>query len=550
MRISHAFSRAVLTLIAIATCGIAAAQPAGGVYQVTNLISDGSVPATITDAKFLNPWAISASGTWWISTEASGYNYIVSSTTTPVPPATYNKVTVPAATGGPTAIGTPTGSVTTGGSPATALILSNGTKANFLFSTLDGTISGWNAPIGQTGTCLIMINNSASGASYNGLALINTATATFILAPNFASGKMEIYDGAFAKTTLPGTFTDPNLPAGYAPYSVHVLNSKVYVAYALQATPFQKVPVGGNGTGIVDVFDTSGNFTARAVTGGNLNIPWGVAIAPASFGIYGGALLVGNFGNGIINAYDANTFAYLGQLSGADGKPLVYPTLWELLSTGTTPSNSTTPSGGVANSVYFTAGLANQAHGLFGLISNNTAATTTPTFGMSASAGTVTVPHGTIAQTTISLAPINKFAGAVNLSCSGLPQSTSCVFVPSTVNTTANAPATATLNIVTLATSAHNTPSGIRPTQPAALALAFLLPFGSAVAFYRRRSLKIPFRLFILFGVALLSLGAITSCSSNSNSTITTAPPGTSTVTVTGTSGSITQSTTFSLVVQ
>ena len=147
-------NRLALALIAITTCGIAAAQPTGGVYQVTNLISDAASSTTpaanVIDSKFINPWAISASGTWWISTEGSGYNYIVSSTTTPVPPATYNKVTVPAA--GTTNPGFPTGSVTTGGSPATALILSNGTKATFLFSTLDGTISGWNGPIGQTGT--------------------------------------------------------------------------------------------------------------------------------------------------------------------------------------------------------------------------------------------------------------------------------------------------------------------------------------------------------------------------------------------------------------
>jgi uncharacterized protein (TIGR03118 family) len=549
MRISHAFSKLVLTLIATATCGIATAQPTGGVYQVTNLISDGSVAATITDAKFLNPWAISVSGTWWISTEASGYNYIVSSTTTPVPPATYSKVTVPAATGGTTATGTPTGSVTTGGSPTTALILSNGTKASFLFSTLDGTISGWNGPIGQAGTALIAINNSASGASYNGLALLNTATATYILAPNFASGKIEIYDGTFAKTTLPGNFTDPNLPSGYAPYSIHILNSKIYVAYAVQANPIQRVPVGGNGNGIVSVFDLSGNFVARAITGGNLNIPWGVAIAPASFGIYGGALLVGNFGNGLINAYDANSYAYLGQLSDATGKPLVYPTLWELLPAGTLPSNSTTGSGGVANSVYFTAGLANQAHGLFGAISNNTTATTPATFGITSSNASLNVARGNIAQTTVSIAPINKFSGTVNFSCSGLPQYASCTFVPSSVNATANAPITTTMNISTSNFTAKATPPHVRRTQVASLAVAFVLPFGSVLAFYRRRCLHNPLRLFTLIGIALLSLGAITSCSSSSNALIS-SPAGTSTVTVTGTSGATTQTTTFSLVVQ
>ncbi len=390
-------SIAAFTLTVIAAS--ASAQVAGA-YKVTNLVSDGSVPATTTDAGFINPWAISSSGTWWISAQGSGQNYVVPSTTNLI----NFKVVVPFNTGVTTTTGLPAGSVTTAGS--TGMLLSNNVKASFLFSTLDGTISGWNSGLGTAGAISrIAINNAAAGASYPGLAIINTATASYILAPNFGTGNaIEIYDGTFAKTTLPGTFKDPTLPANYAPFSVHVLNGKVYVAYALRtaAAPFRTVDAVGNGA--VSVFDLSGNFIARVATGGNLDSPWGVAFAPASFGVFGGSLLIGNFGNGLINAYDPVTFAWRGQLTDNTGKPLTYASLWELLPGGTTVGNTTTVSGGDVNTVYFTAGLTGELHGLFAAISNDTTAGTAA-FGVSSSIAAATVTAGSSVQAIISIAP-------------------------------------------------------------------------------------------------------------------------------------------------
>ena len=277
----------------------------------------------------------------------------------------------------------------------------------------------------------IAINNSAAGASYTGLAIINTATASYILAPNFGTGNaIEVYDSTFTRTTLAGSFTDPTLPAGYAPFSVHVLGTQVFVAYALRSANAPYVSVNAIGNGIVSVFDTSGNFVARVVTGGNLDSPWGVAFAPATFGIFSNDLLIGNFGNGLINVYNPMTYAYLGQLTDGTGTPLTYPSLWELLAGGTTVGNTTSVSGGSTSTVYFTAGLAGEAHGLFAGIASNSTATGTPTFGFSAATGNLAVTAGSSVQTVVSVAPTNNFAGTVTLACSGLPAGATCAFSP------------------------------------------------------------------------------------------------------------------------
>ncbi len=324
--------RLLRTAVIIASISAAASSCAAAqAYKVTNIISDGSVPAMATDPNFINPWAISASPTWWISAQGSGFSYVVS------PAGTIAfKVMVPAASGSTTATGLPAGSVTTAG--ATGMLLPNGTKASFLFSTLDGTISGWNSKLGTANAIAqIAINNSAAKAFYPGLAILNTSSRSYILAANFGNGNaIEVYDDTFKPATLTGNFKDPNLPAGYTPFSVHVLGTQVFVAYALRTTTTPYDSVDGVGNGIVSVFDTSGNFVARLVTGGNLNSPWGIAFAPANFGIFSNDLLIGNEGDGLINVYDPKTYAYLGQLMDATGKSLSYEGLWELLPGGTT----------------------------------------------------------------------------------------------------------------------------------------------------------------------------------------------------------------------
>jgi len=531
---------AVIALIAAALSVPARAQTAGA-YKVTNLISDGSVTANFTDPNFVNPWAISASGTWWISAEGKGFNYVIASTPTP---GTINfKVVIPPASG--TGTGAPSGSVTTAGAAGMILPV-NATKANFLFSSLDGTISGWNGKLGTANAVTsIVINNSAAGAVYTGLAIENSATASYILAANFGAGKkIEVYDSTFAPATLTGgTFTDPNLPSNYAPFSVHVLNGKVYVAYAQRTAAAPYFTVDGLGNGAVSVFNTDGSFVSRLATGGNLNSPWGVAIAPANFGIFGGSVLIGNFGNGLINAYDASGGGFRGQLMDGSAKPLAYSTLWELLAGGTAVGNTTSVSGGDPQSVYFTAGLDLEAHGLFGVISNDTTAGTA-TFGMVAANNSLSIANGATAQTTISIEPIYGFTGNVNLTCSGLPSGAACSFAPVQVASTGNTPSLYSLSISTTKNSAL---LNDRQSHMAGIAYACLLPFASFFVYRRRRSLMSlgVFRMILFCGMALAGLGVLAGCSSTP-----TTPAGTSTVTVSAAAGSTTRTTTVTLVVQ
>ncbi len=536
---SHARKTIQLAALALSAAASLVAAPnafaqTSGAYTVTNLVSDGSVPATVTDANFINPWAISASGTWWIATAGTGYDYAISTV-----PAIGFKVIVPSAANA-SANGFPAGSVTTGG--ATGMILPNGTKASFLFSTLDGTISGWNSKLGTANALSqIAVNNSSAGASYPGLAIYNTATVSYILAANFgATPGIEVYDSTFKKTSLTGNFTDPNLPAGYAPFSVHVLNGAIYVAYALRSASAPYLPTGGPGHGAVDQFDTTGNFVARVATDGNLAAPWGVAFAPASFGIFGGDILIGNFGNGMINAYDPVHFAYQGQLTDATGKPLQYASLWELLPAGTAVTNSTGVSGGTAGTVYFTAGLAGEQHGLFGAIANSTGGGT-PAFGLSASAGTIAEAAGSSGTAVISIAPTNNFTGTVTFACSGLPAGSQCSFSPAQVTATGSAPSFTTLTIESTKQARNELPSGART-----ILFALLAPFGGMLAM-RRRAIS-PARLVVLTVLTFASLGAIAGCASNMAVSPVT-PPGTSQVTVTATSGAATQTTTVALVV-
>jgi uncharacterized protein (TIGR03118 family) len=530
---------AVFTLSA----AVHTAAQTSGAYKVTNLISDGSVPAAVTDPTFINPWAISDSGTWWMSAEGSGYNFVVSSTAIPLGTVNF-KVIIPPASALTTATGVPAGSATTAGTAG--MLLPNGTKASFLFSTLDGTIAGWNSKLGTANAiCQVAINNSAAGASYPGLAILNSATASYILAANFGTGNaIEVYDSTFKPTKLSGTFTDPTLPAGYSPFSVHVLNNQVYVAYAVRSAtpPYHTIDAPGNG--VVSIFDVNGKFVARAATGGNLNSPWGVAIAPANFGIFGGSLLIGNFANGLINAYDPTTFNYRGQLVDGTGKPLTYPSLWELLPGGTTVGNTTSFSGGDTSTIYFTAGLAGEAHGLFAAISNDSTTSGTPAFGMSAATGELTVMNGSTVQTTISVAPTYGFNGTVSLACTGLPAGSTCSFAPPTITASATAPSIAVMTIQTSRTMAllERTGHGLAGVAP-----ALLLPFASVLVFYRRRfsTLTNFLGLFVLCGIMLATLGTILGCGGSAST-----PAGTSQVVVTAKSGSVSQSATISLTVQ
>jgi uncharacterized protein (TIGR03118 family) len=317
-------------------------------YVRRDLVSDTAGAAAVTDPNLLNPWgvAFSATGPFWVSDTANGTATVYNGSGTILPLV----VTVPAAASG--SKGTPTGQVNNNTS---AFLLANGKKASFIFSTEDGTISAWNAGTAAS----ILVNNSSSGAVYYGLAIgTDAAGSPFLYAPNFTTGKIEVYSGTWAPTTVSGGFADPSVPAGYAPFNIWPLGGKLYVAYAKQG-PLSGVA--GAGQGYVSVFDFDGNLLKHLISGAPLNAAWGMAIAPSTFGAFAGDLLVGNFGDGTINAFDPNTGASLGQLQDTSGNTLAFPGLWALFF-------GNGGNGGDRNTLYLTAGVGNLQHGLLSSI--------------------------------------------------------------------------------------------------------------------------------------------------------------------------------------
>jgi uncharacterized protein (TIGR03118 family) len=322
-------------------------------YQQTNLVSDGFVKAITTDSNLKNPWGISfsATGPFWVSNNGTGVASL------------YNGsgqiqtlvVSIPPLAGG-TAPSAPTGQVFNIFRSNNSFQLTSNNPAVFIFATEDGTISGWNG-----GTAAILkVDNSASGAVYKGLAIGNNITGDFLYAANFTGNRIDIFDSNFAPASLSGSFTDPNLPAGYAPFNIQNLGGQLFVTYAVQDGKDDKP---GPGNGIVDVYDTSGNLVKRLISNGVLNSPWGLALAPDKFGEFSNDLLVGNFGDGKINAFDTTSGAFLGTVSDKDANPIVNDGLWGLI-----VGNG--GNGGDMNTLYFTAGLNDEADGLFGSIAS------------------------------------------------------------------------------------------------------------------------------------------------------------------------------------
>lgn len=301
----------------------------------TNLTSDVPGLAQHLDPNLKNPWGISfaTASPFWVSNQGSGNTTL------------YNATGKPQSLIVATPPGSPTGQVFNG---TGQFLAPNGNASLFIFATLAGTIDAWNGGLGTTAATVV----PSSGAVYTGLALGNNGSANFLYAAN-AVGGINVFDSNFHATTLSGSFTDPNLPAGYTPYNIQNIGGKLLVAYTQGFAT-------GNGIGVVDEFDTNGNFTKRLITGGPLNAPWGFALAPTGFAHFGGDLLVGNFGNGEINAFDPTSGAFVGTLDDPHGNPIVNEGLWGL-------AFRTAP-GFNPNSLYFTAGINGQKDGLFGTI--------------------------------------------------------------------------------------------------------------------------------------------------------------------------------------
>jgi uncharacterized protein (TIGR03118 family) len=345
---SKAHSAGALALaLVISLTSYAAAQSDG--FRQTNLVSDIPGVALRTDKNLVNPWGIVASPnrTIWVADNGTGVSTLYNPDGSIVPLV----VTIPPSQTS-TEGGNPTGIVfnSTGG-----FVISEGNRSGpafFIFVSEDGVISGWNPQV-DPDHAVVALDHGNREAIYKGAALAMTNAGPRLYVTNFHAGIVEVYNQNFGRV-LVNKFVDPNLPAGFAPFGIANINGFIYVTYAKQDAD-REDDVAGPGLGFVDVFNTQGDFVKRLISRGRLNAPWGLTIAPQNFGHFGGALLVGNFGNGKINAYNPTTGAFLGQLMKATiGGPIQIDGLWGLFF--------------IDNRLFFTAGIADEEHGLFGFI--------------------------------------------------------------------------------------------------------------------------------------------------------------------------------------
>ena len=318
-------------------------------YSWTNFQSDIAGVAQHVDPNLVNPWGMAtpgSSGPIWVSDNGTGVStlYNLNGTARPlivtIPPAMHNKDG-----------GNPTGVVFN--STSSFQVTKNGISgaARFIFVSEDGSISGWNPSVDPMNAVIAVDNGRGHGphrAIYKGATLGVANSHNFLYVTDFHTGKVETYDESFHQVN-PGGFVDPNLPHGYAPFGIRNFNGQIFVTYAKQ-DHHKEDDVACPGCGFVNVFDTSGNFQRRLVSNGNLNAPWGLALVE-------GELWVGNFGDGQINNYDPATGNHIETLMRLDGTPLQFDGLWDLLPLG--------------NGVYFTAGIAGEEHGLFGIITED-----------------------------------------------------------------------------------------------------------------------------------------------------------------------------------
>ena len=351
MRTFRLVTAAVAMAAAVLVVGSAAGGIADDIFTVHSLVSDTSASAPATDASLVNGWGLSAGPTtpWWVSNNGTNTSTLYNG-------AGAKQALTVAVPGGPT------GTVFNGA--ATDFVVSQNGKsaaARFLFATEAGTILGWSPAVNGT-NAIPGVDRSASGAVYKGL----TTIADRLYATDFHNGRIDVFDSSF-NPVASAAFTDPKLPAGYAPFGIQALAGSIFVTYAKQDTA-KKDGVPGNGFGYVDQFTPDGQLVARVASGGRKNAPpnepWGLALAPSSFGVFSGDVLVGNFGNGRVSAYEdrgGGKWVYKGQLRHGDQTLVTIDGLWAI-------AFGNGAAGGPTTTLYFASGPSGEAHGLFGSI--------------------------------------------------------------------------------------------------------------------------------------------------------------------------------------
>lgn len=357
------FGALALTLVAVgalASCGGEDEdEDKEHFFRQVDLVSDQPGQARVTDPNLVNPWGIAyGQGTaFWVANAGTGTSAVYDENGNPAPPANPLVVVIPPAESSDQA--SPTGIVN---NPTDGFRISAEGREGpslFLFATEQGTIAGWNPAVLPT-EAVTAVDNSSYGDRYKGLAIGEANGAPVIYATNFSIGTVDTFDRNFDYANLPGDFIDPGIPPSYAPFGIQVIEGTVYVTYALQDENAED-DVPGLGHGYVSAFRMDGQFIRRLVSQGELNSPWGLALAPQSFGRMRGTLLVGNFGDGRIGSYDLRTGALVGLLRDASGDPIAIDGLWGLV-----PGNG--KNAGSADQIYFAAGIDGEQHGLFGTL--------------------------------------------------------------------------------------------------------------------------------------------------------------------------------------
>ncbi len=346
----------VILVLAIALLPAPWLHAASDFYQQHNLVSDGSISTDHMDQNLVNAWGIAfnPNAVVWVADNGTGVATLYDGSG--LPQSLVVTIPPPPGSPGPSA---PTGIVFNGSSD---FVISNGVVSSpsvFIFATEDGTISGW-TPTVDDRNAILVVDNSVSGAVYKGLALAANGTGHFLYATNFHNATIDIFDSSFNKVSLSGSFADPGIPDGFAPFGIQNFNGDIYVTYAKQDAA-KRDHVKGRGLGFVNVFDANGHLIRRVASKGRLNAPWGLAMSPAGFGKFSNRLLVGNFGDGRINAFDVATGKSVGTLQATQVKSLVIDGLWGL-SFGNGLKNQPT------DVLFFTAGPTKETHGLYGFI--------------------------------------------------------------------------------------------------------------------------------------------------------------------------------------
>jgi uncharacterized protein (TIGR03118 family) len=354
-KIARSITAALTLALALGSASLIAQHGKSG-YVQHNLVSDGSLAADHTDANLVNAWgvAFNPNGFVWVANNHTGTSTLYDGDGNPQS-LVVSIPTPSAATGG-----SPTGIVFNASSGFVVTGANGSGPSRFLFATEDGVIAGW-APAADTTHAIMAVDNSINNAIYKGIALSAGGSGQLLYATDFHNAKIDVFDATFTPVNFArGAFVDAGIPAGFAPFGIQAIGGNIYVTYAMQDADAED-DVHGKGLGYVDAYDPNGHLIRRIASRGVLNAPWGLALAPDGFGTFSHDLLIGNFGDGTINAFNLKNGTPAGELRGADNRPLAIDGLWGI-SFGNGLANQP------VNTLFFAAGPNDEANGLYGRI--------------------------------------------------------------------------------------------------------------------------------------------------------------------------------------